>query len=43
MIQGSEMKYTFFGMFPVNVSSVPVQYGNSDVLRMNVTFNYERY
>lgn len=40
---GSEMKYTFFGMFPVNVSSVPVQYGNSDVLRMNVTFNYERY
>ena len=39
----SEMKYTFFGMCPVNLSSVPVQYGNSDVLRMNVTFNYERY
>ena len=40
---GSEMKYTFFGMFPVNMSSVPIQYGNSDVLRMNVTFSYERY
>jgi hypothetical protein len=40
---GPELQYTFFGMFPVNVTSIPVQYGNSDVLRMNVTFNYERY
>jgi hypothetical protein len=40
---GQELQYTFFGMFPVNVTSIPVQYGNSDVLRMNVTFNYERY
>ena len=40
---GKEMKYTFYGMFPINLSSVPVQYGGSDVLRMNVTFSYERY
>ena len=41
--QGSELQYTFYGMFPVNLSSLPVQYGNSDTLRMNVTFSYERY
>ena len=37
------MQYTFYGMFPVNLSSLPVQYGNSDTLKMNVTFSYERY
>ena len=41
--QGSELQYTFYGMFPVNLSSLPVQYGNYDTLRMNVTFSYERY
>ena len=41
--QGSELQYTFYGMFPVSLSSLPVQYGNSDTLRMNVTFSYERY
>ena len=39
----SEIEYTFFGLFPINFSSTPVQYGNSDVLRTNVTFSYERY
>ena len=39
----SEVEYTFFGLFPINFSSTPVQYGGSDVLKMNVTFNYERY
>tara|TARA_A100001201_G_scaffold106779_1_gene91327 strand:+ start:336 stop:1106 length:771 start_codon:yes stop_codon:yes gene_type:complete len=37
------LRYVFYGMFPVSMTSIPVQYGNSDVLRMNVTFNYERY
>ena len=41
--QGQELQYTFYGMFPVNLASLPVQYGNSDVLRANVTFSYERY
>jgi hypothetical protein len=41
--QGPELQYTFYGMFPVNLSSLPVQYGNSDTLKMNVTFSYERY
>ena len=39
----SEVEYTFFGLFPINFSSTPVQYGGSDVLRTNVTFSYERY
>ena len=39
----SEVEYTFFGLLPINFSSTPVQYGGSDVLKMNVTFNYERY
>ena len=41
--QGKELEYTFYGAFPINFSSTPVQYGSSDVLRANVTFNYERY
>ena len=41
--QGKELEYTFYGAFPINFSSTPVQYGGSDVLRANVTFNYERY
>ena len=39
----SEIEYTFFGLFPINFSSTPVQYGNSDVLKANITFSYERY
>ncbi len=39
----SEIEYTFFGLFPTNLSPTTVQYGGSDVLRLDVTFNYERY
>ena len=39
----SEIEYTFFGLFPINFSSTPVQYGSSDVLKASVTFSYERY
>ena len=38
-----EIEYTFIVMFPINLASTPVQYGNSDVLKVNCTFNYERY
>jgi hypothetical protein len=41
--QGKDLEYTFYGAFPINFSSTPVQYSSSDVLRANVTFNYERY
>ena len=40
---GTELEYTFYGLFPLSMSSVGVQYGSSDVLRMSATFSYERY
>ena len=40
---GPMIRYTFFGMFPINMTSIPVQYGNSDSLKMNVSFSYDRY
>jgi hypothetical protein len=39
----NQIEYTFFGMFPRGLNSTSVQYGNSDALKMSVTFNYERY
>jgi len=35
--------YTFVGAFPTSVTSTPVSYGPSDVLRVNVSFSYIRY
>ena len=37
------IEYTFYEMFPRNISSVPVQYGSSDTLKMSVEFAYTRY
>ncbi len=39
----TEIEYNFFGLFPLSLSSIPVQYSGSDVLKVNATFNYERY
>jgi hypothetical protein len=30
-------------MFPINLSSTPISYGTSDILKVNVSFEYERY
>jgi len=38
-----EIEYNFFDLFPVEMSSIPVSYGNSDVLKMSVNFSYLRY
>ena len=35
--------YTFVGAFPTSVTSTPVSYAPSDVLRVNVSFSYIRY
>ena len=40
---GNILKYSFINAFPKTISAVPVSYGNSDVLRVNVSFNYDRY
>ena len=39
----NQIEYTFFGMFPKSLNTTSIQYGNSDALKMSVTFNYERY
>lgn len=35
--------YTFFGLFPIAMSSPSISYQSSDTLKISVTFNYERY
>jgi hypothetical protein len=38
-----EIEYNFKGFFPENISSVPVTYMNSDVLKVSASFLYDRY
>ena len=38
-----QLLYSFVGAFPSSVTSTPVSYGPSDVLRVNVSFSYMRY
>ena len=37
------MRYQFINAFPKSMSSVPVSYGPADVLKVTVSFNYDRY
>lgn len=37
------IEYTFYGLFPVSLSSTAVSYGPSDILKASATFSYERY
>ena len=38
-----EIEYTFKGMFPQSLTSIPVSYAGSDVLKVSATFEYDRY
>ena len=38
-----EIEYTFIGLFPSAMSSIPVSYSSSEILKMSVTFEYDRY
>ena len=38
-----QLLYTFVGAFPSSITSTPVSYGPSEVLRINVSFSYMRY
>lgn len=38
-----EVEYTFVGLFPSAMPSIPVNYNSSDILKMSVTFEYDRY
>jgi len=37
------MRYQFINAFPKSMSSVPVTYGPADILKVTVSFNYDRY
>jgi len=38
-----EIEYTFYGLFPLSLNSILVQYGASDILKASASFSYERY
>ena len=42
-IEGPTIRYQFINAFPKLVTAVPVSYGGADVLRVSVSFNYDRY
>ena len=37
------LRYQFINAFPKSMSSVPVSYGPADILKVTVSFNYDRY
>ena len=37
------MRYRFVTVFPKAMSAVPVAYGPADILKVNVSFNFDRY
>jgi hypothetical protein len=39
----NQIEYTFFGMFPIAMNSVPISYENSNILKVSASFNYDRY
>jgi hypothetical protein len=38
-----EIEYDFRGLFPLNMSSIPVSYMASDTLKVSASFQYDRY
>ena len=40
---GSRMDYQFINAFPKLIAAVPVKYGEAQILRVTVSFNYDRY
>ncbi len=38
-----QMVYEFVDAFPLNLISMPVSYGQSEVLKLSVSFSYTRY
>ena len=42
-VKPKQLVYTFVGAFPETITSMPVSYGASDILKCSVTFSYIRY
>jgi len=38
-----QLEYTFINAFPKSVATVPVSYGAADILKVTVSFNFDRY
>jgi len=38
-----QVEYTFYGLFPIAMNSIPVSYANSDILKVSASFNFDRY
>ena len=38
-----ERTYTLINAFPKSISSIPISYGPADILKITITFNYDRY
>ena len=41
--QQSQLFYTFINAFPISINSMPVSYGQSELLKVTVTMSYTRY
>ena len=39
----NKIKYAFINAFPKTVSAIPISYGGADILKVSVSFNYDRY
>ena len=39
----NEIQYNFFGMYPYQITNIPVRYEASQVLKMSVNFHIDRY
>ena len=39
----NDMLYSFVNAFPLSISSIPVSYDGSDLLKCSVTFTFDRY
>lgn len=38
-----ELEYTFIGLYPYNIASIPVSYSQSDVMKIQASFKIDRY
>ena len=39
----AEIEYNFIGLFPLSISSIPVSYSSSNIMLINVSFQFDRY
>ena len=40
---GRTLIYEFVNAFPKSITPIPVTYGTADLLKVTVSFNYDRY